>query len=207
MPLLTTGAAASSRALGFASLSSTETLGGMVLITPTSIASTGTGNSSSIGANGSVTFSSCSTLQLNGVFSSFYDNYMIVIRSASTNSNNDSVNIRFASGGTVTTDFTYDYQYISALGSSVTAGRFGAQSAARIGNSDNEQRDGDVTYVFGPFLSQPTVLRNVHVYGDGGAGIVDFASTHNQSTSYDGFWLQCGSGLFTGLISVYGLGG
>ena len=178
-------------------------LNGLVVMVPTSISSTGSGNSSSIGAQGKVTFSSCSTLQLNGVFTTAFDNYMLVVRSSSTTSN-DSLYLRFAASGTVTTDSNYTYQYVSGLATSVNGGKFTSQSAARIGNTDNEQRGGDVTYIFGPRLTQPTALRNVHVYGEGGAGIVDFACRHSTSAAYDGIWLQSGAGLITGAITVYG---
>lgn len=207
MPTIGTRANAAALGYGFTGAAlAAEVLGGMVLMTPTSITSTGTGNSSSIEANGSVTFSSCATLQLNGVFIDPYDNYMIAIRSVGTNSN-DSLNIRFASNGTVTTDNNYTNQYVSALSTTIGASQFLLQSAARIGNTDNEHRGGDIAYIFGPRLSQPTAIRNAQVYGEAGAGIVDFVSTHTTISSYDGFWLQSGAGTFTGLISVYGFGG
>lgn len=206
MPLVGTKANAGAFGLGWSSAPSAEVLGGMVLMTPTSIASTGTGNSSSIGANGSVTFSSCATLQLNGVFTSTYDNYMISIRSVGS-TGNDALYLRFASGGTVTTDTNYTYQYLSALSTTLGAGRFGTQSAARIGNTDSSQRGGDSVFIFGPYLSQATAIRNVMVYGSGNAGIVDFTSTHSTASSYDGIYLVSGAGTITGAISVYGLGG
>jgi hypothetical protein len=176
---------------------------GLVVMTPTSVTSTGTGNSSSIGANGKVTFSSCATLQLNGIFSSTYDNYMISIRTVGS-AGNDALYLRFASGGTVTTDTNYTYQYISALSTAVAGGRFGTQSAARIGNTDSSQRGGDTVFIFGPYLTQATAIRNTNVYGFGNAGIVDFASTHSTSSSYDGIWLQSGTGTVTGAITVFG---
>jgi hypothetical protein len=178
-------------------------INGLVVMTPTSVAKTGTGSTATINANGSVTFSSCATLQLNGIFNSTYDNYMISTRIVGSNGN-DALYLRFASGGTVTTDSNYTFQYVSALSTSVVGGRFGSQSAARVGNTDNSQRDGDTVFIFGPNLSQPTALRNVNTYGFGNAGIVNFASTHSTASSYDGIWLQSGAGTFTGLLTVFG---
>ena len=73
---------------------------GLHLITPTSIASTGTGNSSSINTNGSVTFSTCATLSLNGVFSADYDNYMIVMRHVGSDASAFNIDLRLRLSGT-----------------------------------------------------------------------------------------------------------
>jgi len=114
---------------------------GLVVMTPTSIASTGTGNSSSINADGSVDFASCATLSLNGVFTSSYDNYMVVMRSVASN-NAETGNIRLrASGSDNSTASSYTRQYIAANGTSVTANRTSG-SDAFIYNSDDTQRSG-----------------------------------------------------------------
>lgn len=178
-------------------------INGLVVMTPTSIASTGTGNSSSINADGSVDFSSCATLQLNGVFTSSYDNYMIVMRTIGTNSN-DSLSLRFATGGTTTSDSTYTQQYLSAISTTISGTRVSTQSQARVGNLGNVLRGGDTVYLFGPYLAQRTALRNTNVYDFSSAGLVDFACTHGTSTSYDGVWFQVGAGTFTGLMTVFG---
>lgn len=183
-----------------------EALGGMVLMTPTSIASTGSGNSSSIGANGSVTFSSCATLSLNGVFTSEYDNYMIVGRYFGT-ANLPSVMYRLRVSGSDATGGNYTNQYLYATSTSVTGARASSQTAGQAGIVDDEQRSGDVMYFYGPYLAQPTAHRHVSVAGNSGAAIFDDATTHSLSTSYDGITLYPSSGSFTGLISVYGLGG
>ena len=100
---------------------------GLVVMTPTSIASTGTGNSSSIGANGKVTFSSCATLSLNGVFTSSYDNYMVVVRNTSTAVNNMVVRLRVA--GADATGSNYTRQTLFVNGTSVIGGRATETSA------------------------------------------------------------------------------
>jgi hypothetical protein len=182
-----------------------EELGGMVLLTPTSIASTGTGNSSSIGANGSVEFSSCETLSLNGVFTTDYDNYMVVFRHSSSAST--ALLGRLRASGTDASGTNYTRQYIWANGTSVTAARDVTETAARVGAAANVQRGGDALYVYGPFLAQPTAFRYVGVYPDTNASIFDAASTHSLSTSYDGLTVYPASGNFSGLVSVYGLVG
>ncbi len=174
------------------------------LVTPTSLSSTGTGNSSSIGANGSVTFSSCATLSLNGVFTSDYDNYMVVFQGiASTTHTPD---FRLRASGTDASGSNYTYQYLYGNDISVTAGR--ATTTVTYPASISTTRENGMTmYLYGPNLAQPTAGRSVTVAQSSGAQIWDLAWTHSLSTAYDGFSFNGGSTYtLTGLISVYGLG-
>ena len=173
------------------------------LVTPTSISSTGTGNSSSIGANGSVTFSSCATLSLNGVFTSDYDNYMVVVR-ATTDQASVNVYGRLRLSGTDAAT-NYTYQYLSAGSTTITAGRSSFTYWIPTALSSTT-RNGFTDYIFGPGLAQPTAFRCVAVYSESSAAINDIANTHSTATAYDGFTYSVPTGTFTGLISVYGLG-
>lgn len=177
---------------------------GLVVMTPTSIASTGTGNSSSINADGSVDFASCATLSLNGVFTSSYDNYMVTMRLVHNSTTSD-VRIRFRASGTDnTTANSYTHQYIYANGSSVTALR-ASSSFSTYASANNSQRDGSTGYIFGPYLAQPTAYRTTNVLGLSNAGLIDFAGTHNQSVSYDGFTFSLSDPThISGLITVFG---
>lgn len=205
MPTIGTRGNAAARGYGFTGAAAAEVLGGMVLMTPTSIASTGTGNSSSINENGSVTFSSCATLSLNGVFTSDYDNYMISIRHSTGGDN--TLNMRFRASGTDnSTANSYVFQYLFADSTAVTAARTTTTSGS-ISYRGNTQRAGVTGYIYGPFLTQPTVYRSDLADDYLSATVTSLAGTHNQSTSYDGFSLIASAGSFTGLISVYGLGG
>lgn len=174
------------------------------LVTPTSIASTGTGNSSSIGANGSVTFSSCATLSLNGVFTSDYDNYMISIRHSTTA--DYTLNIRFRASGTDnSTASSYVFQYLFADATSISGARTTTTSGS-FSYRGNTQRAGVTGFIYGPFLAQPTAYRSDLADDYLNATVTSLAGTHNQSVSYDGISFIASGGSFTGLISVYGLG-
>ena len=181
----------------------TEELGGMVLMTPTSIAYSGT--SATIGANGSVEFSAVTSLSLNGVFTADYDNYMIVIRGTSSVGANIPLRLR-ANGTDNSTANSYTTQNIQAIGTTVNATRSSADSGI-VAVMNATQRCGFVTNIFGPYLSQPTAWRTVTANDRDSARIEDYAVTHNQSVSYDGFTFYPGVGNMTGLISVYGLVG
>lgn len=178
---------------------------GLHLITPTSTAKTGTGSTATINTNGSVTFSSCETLSLNGVFSADYDNYMIVMRGTPSASGYD-IQLRLRSSGTDnSTASSYVGQYLYGNGTSVTGGRE-TSNQVRINTWWTTQREGHIINLYGPFLTQPTAGRSITVNSYTGASIFDMAWTHNQSTSYDGISFYVTSTLsITGLVGVYGM--
>ena len=175
---------------------------GLHLITPTSIAYTGT--SATVSANGSVTFSAVSSLSLNGVFSADYDNYMVVMRGTPSVSGAQ-IYVRFRTSGTDnSTASSYVGQYIYGNGSSVSGGRE-TSNQVRINTWWTTQREGHVINLYGPFLAQPTAGRSITVNSYTSGSIFDMAWTHNQSTAYDGLTLYPSSGNFTGRVAVYGM--
>ena len=172
------------------------------LMEPTSIAYTGT--SATISANGSVEFSACSVLSLNGVFSADYDNYTVVMRASASAPTNLYFRLR-ASGNDNSTASSYTAQGLEASGTTVGGGR-GASDTAVISGLYPTQRDGVIVQIYGPFLSQPTAARTINALGYLNAYMYEVALTHNQSSSYDGFSLYVASGLtFTGRVAVYGM--
>ena len=181
-------------------------INGLVVMTPTSIASTGTGNSSSINADGSVDFSSCATLSLNGVFTSSYDNYMIEIRFVGTGDQRNFL-ARLRSAGVDASGSNYVRQFLATNGSTIAAARNTALSAFYYTIGDSEYRSGVKSYIFGPFLTQATSLRTIGVAGDQSVRTWDEANTHSLSTSYDGisFITDTAPYTYSGLVTVYGL--
>lgn len=177
----------------------------MVIMRPTSIVVAGAGSSASIRAAGGVEFDTAETLSLNGVFTSEFDDYMIVIRYVGTNNNNSGLVRMRVSGTDNTTASSYTDQYIAASSTSVSASR-GSQTSAILFNAGADQRSGASIYFYGPYLAQPTAIRSVTVGGAANAYLIDCAVTHNQSTAYDGFTLfPNNNGTFTGQLTVYGL--
>lgn len=175
---------------------------GLVTMTPTSIASTGTGNSSSINTNGSVTFSSCATLSLNGVFTSSYDNYMVTMRSVAVSAT-AGINFRLRASGTDnSTASSYVNEYLETSGTTLNAGRTTATSS-QLSNTTSTSRDGLTFYLFGPKLAQATAFRTLAVYDGSTVVMLDTGGTHNQSTAYDGISFIF-SNVVTGLVTVYG---
>lgn len=175
---------------------------GMILITPSSVVATGAGSSATINSTGSVTFATCATLSLNGVFSSVFDNYIISWRGVEGGINN--IRGRLRSAGTDnSTANSYVLQYVQADGTTISGGRVTTNWASL--NVGATVRGGFVAYIYGPNLPQPTAIRTATADGANSARISDFASTHNQSNSYDGFTFLIESGSSSGLVAVYGL--
>lgn len=180
-------------------------LNGLVLLKPTSVDKAGTGSTATINTNGSVTFSSCTSLSLNGVFSAEYCNYMVVARRNNTGS--DALNMQLrASGVNNSTASSYVYQELFANSTSLTGSRT-TFNIARVGTVESTLRYGDIYYFFGPYLAQPTAFRSCTAEGASNARLSDWAFTHNQLVAYDGFTLFSGGGTatFSGLIAVYGM--
>jgi len=191
--LLSTGA--------FASSLSAAAAPGMVLVSPTSITHSGT--SASLGANGQVTFSAVTSLSLNGCFTADFDNYVVSVRDVG--SNNLVIRSRLRTGGSDASGSDYTVQLLEVYSTTVSPARLTSQTSAVVGATDPDARSGDWLMIYGPFLAQPTAMRNNNVYGDSNARLTDAASTHSLSTSYDGITLFLVSGDMTGALQVYGV--
>jgi len=173
---------------------------GLYLVTPTSISYTGT--SASISAQGSVSFSAVSSLTLNNVFSSEYDNYQIVqwVTGAVGTA------MKLSSSGTIQSS-SYQTQYVQYSGTTVSSNR--SSFGYHLTNaSASSTPGGSLTEIFGPYLNRNTSFKSVNISGnnDGTCRILDAATLHSVTGSYDGLVLQPTSGSsLSGRIAVYGM--
>lgn len=174
---------------------------GLVVRTPTSVATVGTGSTATINTNGSVSFATCTTLSLNGVFTSSYDNYMVCLRSSGSSSLN--LNIRMRASGTDNSATGYYRQELGTSSGTVNSGQ-ALSTSARFFYSSVLNRAGNTGFIFGPYLVQPTVGRSVGVTGDNNVSLFDESFNHLVSASYDGFSLIVDTGNVSGLITVFG---
>lgn len=177
----------------------------MVLVTPTSVAVTGTGSSATIGANGSVTFSSAATLSLNGVFSADYDNYIISCFYSQTSESY--LRLRFRASGADNSSSLYSNQFILIYNTLASQNRQNSDDKGIIAINRTANKTSSCTNVYGPFLSQPTAWCSTTFDNFQTASLFDCAGTHNNSVSYDGFTAYPDLGSASGAISVYGLVG
>jgi hypothetical protein len=175
---------------------------GLVSMAPTSIAYSGT--SAGINADGGVDFSAVTSLSLNGVFTSAYDNYVVVIYHYS--SGNPGIDMRLRLSGTDANGANYTWQRISVENTTITGSRSTNDTLMKVGYSGSTARSGDNIHFYGPALAQPTATRNVNARGLSGASIGEMAGTHSLSTAYDGFTLlgDGGTVAISGSLHVFG---
>lgn len=175
---------------------------GMVLMRPTSIVNTD--GTASITPNGSVSFGGVSTLSLNGIFSSAYDNYMMVWRG--TTSSGQNIMGRLRTGGT-NSSTGYTEQRINADNLTVAAVRGAQPTYAWLHSDYAVQRSGFVTYWYGPNLAENTAWRSTSAPDYTSAYYRDICGTHSATTAYDSLSIIADGGNMTGVVSIYGLGG
>jgi hypothetical protein len=180
-----------------------ETRYALELVKPSSVVVTGGSASATVSALGSVEFTSCETLSLNGVFQSGYDNYMISMWN--TASTNQRFEIRLRASGSDASGSDYVRQFLLAESTTVSGAR------ATLTSFNYQLMDTDTNgwtfFFYGPGLAQPTAMRTVSVSDRGSAAIFDSASTHSLSTAYDGLSFIAISSNISGRVAVYGMRG
>ena len=170
---------------------------GLTLVTPTSIANSG-GSSSASG--GQITATGVTSISLNGVFTSAYDNYRIVI--VGTNSAEATISYRMRVSGTDSSTGNYDFQNAASTGTTTASARTAATTLGNIGYLLTTSGVIDLT-MYSPFAAAPTVSISNNAWPSGTARWDLFAGWHNLSTSYDGITLITSTGTMTAVIRVY----
>jgi hypothetical protein len=176
---------------------------GLAKIVPSSVAvGSGTGSSD---AFGNVTFSGCSSVSLNGCFSSAYDNYLVLVSFTGTaTSVNMFIRLR-ASGTDASGAGTYKFQYIDGSDTSITGAR-NSDNYILVGTSSNTSSmlQSFKVNLYDVFKASPTAIQS-ESQSNINSGYLRFSGgSHTVSTSYDGFSIYPGSGNLTGNIEVFG---
>lgn len=173
---------------------------GLALMSPSSIANTG-GTASASG--GTVTFNAVTVLSLNGVFTSAFQNYRIVMEYSASAGN--TLNARLRQAGTDNSGAgNYVNQQFFASGTGSGAARSSGATNFWLGEYSSTQRCALSADIYSPQLATPTNLFSLVQYSGNSAAIEIFAGTHNQSTSYDGLTLLPVSGTIEGTVRIYG---
>lgn len=182
---------------------STLTSPGFVQIVPSSVA-VGSG-SGSVDANGKVTFSGASSVSLNDVFSSSYDNYKIVY--TCTTSTENTVNLRMRVSGSDNTTSNYYFQRtLSKDGTTVQGGENLANSSWPGWNTNTTITPIEVE-LYSPFLSTATAFLGRYHKVETLATVHETATLsgiHNVASSFTGCTWTVGGGTQSGTLSVYG---
>jgi hypothetical protein len=146
--------------------------------------------------------SAVSTITHDGVFTSDFTNYLLIVTGTTTASAN--IQLQFRVGGvTAATNYNAQFLYLSSTTvstSRVTGGT--SQAIGTLGPSSNSA----FTNIYGPQIAAQTGFTSVNNYS-GTATTPEYqqwSGNHSTATAYDGFILTTSSGTFTGNYALYG---
>ena len=178
-------------------------IAGLKLIVPSSVSATGAGSSATIGAKGKITYSSAVTLQIDGVFSATYDNYLMV--AVSTIGTSANLYLRYRAAGVTATASNYAHQQLAAFSATVQGSRSTGDAQGLVVGVGDGVNNGFHAYFYGPALSQSTIGRGISAQAvAAGAQINEFAFVHTVSSAYDGIDLNFQNAA-AGTMTIYGL--
>lgn len=175
----------------------TDRKSGLVPVRPTTV--TIASGSGSANALGQISFTSATSIRLDGIFTAAYTNYKIVIEHRS--SGYFPLYVRYSANGTpVTASYVYGSLYV---GSNGAYGANSSTSTSAMNLSDcSPDNSGVVIDVFSPYLTTQTAITSIAYYGGGQSRF--FGGNQAAATSHDGFVIYPGSGNITGTVQVFG---
>ena len=193
----------------YATVNYASTQPGMKMVVPTSV-TVGAG-SASVDTNGAVTFTTASSVSVNGCFNSTYDNYRIVIQHKQVSGSNLS-NFRLRASGTdISTSYYYGNSGWSSAGAAIS---YGAANDSRFYCQDNSQflkadsgPNGLVIDLYKPNSTERKNCSYQHSYwrANDTLGIINGGGFTSSSTAADSFTFNPdASGTISGTIRVYG---
>jgi len=145
-----------------------------------------------------------SSVTADGVFTSAYTNYRIIIRYQTSTSAELAMKLRAA---TVDTSANYNYQRFVAESSSTNAVRSTSQAQAFIGQDGGAFTGLTALELSGPQLAEPTIYqavntRNASAYTT--PQVVQYFGNQSASTAFDGIKFLVSSGTTSGSYTIYG---
>jgi hypothetical protein len=180
-------------------------LSGLVPINPVSVVVAS--GSATVTSLGQVSFTGATSLSLNNVFSSIYQNYRIIIRII-TNTNSTSLLYRLRASGTDNTANSYFFGGSFARTSGATGAFSGSSASSGSISWINGAAVGAMSMsvdLYGPAISNFTTGQSVSMGGDGTslAGIF-VGHNHQVASSFDGITILPVIGNISGTIQVFG---
>ena len=173
---------------------------GLNLITPTSIANSG-GSASLTGAL--VSASAVTSVSLNGVFTSTYTNYMIVVYETILTGGSVGIGMRMRASGTDTSGSSYKYGQSYALFTG-TGGNAGSNGGSSFDITAATATGENSAFVF---MTNPQAAKQTTYYSSAvrydASGFQ--AGRLENTTQYDGFTLFIGSANLNTKVLVYGI--
>lgn len=175
------------------------TLGGLVPMPPSSIANSGGSASTTINTT---TFSGVTSVSLNGVFTTAYDNYRVICSLSASTSTEVQGRLRVSNSDDTTSN--YADQRLFATAGTISGNRETAKSSVRLGESETTPAFFVADFI-APALSVPTQFISSNVKVSATTPFLNvFAGGHNVSSVFTGFTVIAASGNISGTLSVYG---
>jgi hypothetical protein len=175
---------------------------GLKLLVPTSVA-VGSG-SGSVGTNGTVTFTGASSVSLNGVFSTTYENYMIQLFYKNTVGQSYTA-LRYRVAGADDTNSVYDSRTTYMASSSIGVTDQPNLTSQRISYGDNNGNYHTIN-ISRPFIADKTYIKVASTNSNGANETYaeDYFGVFQNATSFTGFTIFPAANNLTGTIRVYG---
>lgn len=183
-------------------------LSGLIPVKPTAATFvTGTGAVNSLGT---VTFSGVSAIDLRGVFTSAFRNYVMVIEGVKNAvAGNDAVYAQFSVAGTRATGANYSSAAAAFLMTDASIQNLGGSGAANVYVARIYQASARFSCQMTFFNPNNAVVTNYSgmAYGTtlGNEQQILIGGGHNLATAYDGIYLFATGNLISGSVTIYGL--
>lgn len=172
-------------------------IAGLTQIVPTSIVK-GASGTASVTAGGTITFTNTESISVNGVFTSNYDNYLLVVYYV-PNAQAE-IRINFRTSGTDNTSNSYKTQRLRSYGTTLNSNSATSTYAEVASFNGTVNKSLATTIVSTPQQSERTSFithSGTYDYEHKISGIFD------NTTSFDGFTYSMSSGTSTGKVSIY----
>jgi hypothetical protein len=147
-------------------------------------------------------FSAVSSVSLNNVFTSAYDNYLVLIYF--TASGQTGGTLRMRASGTDDTGTNYQWQENEVQSTAYTGTRSTGATSMNTGGTGSDPGSHTTLEIFSPFLAQRTGFKSQTYLTISGAWMRVAFGQMTNTTSFDGFTLAPGSGTISGTVRVYG---
>lgn len=159
------------------------------------------GDKATINANGGVDFENISELDLNGVFTSEFDNYVIFLSGGVSANAFIRAKMIDENGDPNSSGYVDQYiNYTTVLGS----GRSAVKTHGWDFTNWTGNMNGTEMHLYGPFLPTPTAQRSVNVDAYSGARMYENASSHSVAASWRGIRFATNANTMTGNVVVMG---
>lgn len=150
------------------------------------------------------TFTAQSTVSINDVFSSKFDNYKVVITTDLT-TGTQSFLLRYRVAGADNTNATYTYQILDASSTSITGSRVVGATSHGIGTISAGSPNASEITIYNPNRAERTLYQSNGLGSGSNAYIRKDSGTFTATTQFTGFTIFPASSTITGRVQVYGM--